>query len=55
VVNVTAEPTDNTPSLGNSDIDTILRELTAIRADRVSDAAVPKELFEAVHAAQAPD
>ena len=47
---MTAEPTDNLPSLGNSDIDSILGDVTAIRADMVADAAVPKELLEAVHA-----
>ena len=47
---MTAKPTDSTPSLGNSDIDSILRDLAAIRADMVADAAVPKELLEAVHA-----
>ena len=47
---MTAERTDTYPSLGNSDVDGLLRDLSAIRADIVSEAAVPKELVETVHA-----
>jgi pyruvate kinase len=47
---LTAEHTDNGVDLSLADIESVLRELTAIRADMVTDAALPHRRLDAVHA-----